>query len=232
MKDHLIVCGAGTTGSYIIDEIIASGASVMAIDIDESELQQGAARHPEAQYHYLVGDATDDDVLARADFADARGIVAALANDKDNLYIVVAGRLANPKARIIARASERSSIEKLRRLGADGIVTPAYIGGMRMVSEMMRPAVVRFLDEMLRDKRSTYRIDEATIGPGSELDGVTLASASIRNRFGMSVLAISRDVGQPWIYNPDPKEQLAAGMTLVVLGSVDQIAKLRDATKG
>ena len=127
---------------------------------------------------------------------------------------------------IIATATEKSHVDKIRRVGADAIVNPGYIGGLRMVSEMLRPMVVRFLDDMLRDRRSIWRIEEATVEPGSSLVGSTLAEAAIRNRFGMTVLALSRSNG-PWIYNPDPNEKIVDGTVLVVLGSVEQVAALR-----
>jgi len=227
MHQHVIVCGAGTTGRHIIEELIAADVPVIAIDISESELREIADKHPKAAFSYIVGDATDDDCLAQAALGQARGVVAALSNDKDNLYITVATRSANPAARVIARASELPHVEKIRRAGADSVVSPNHIGGMRMVSEMLRPAVVRFLDEMLRDQRAMYRIDEVRIAADSPLDGTTLRDASIRDRFGMTVLAVRPSDDRPWIYNPEAGQTLKAGMILVVLGSTEQVAKLR-----
>lgn len=227
MADHIIVCGASGTGAYIVDELLAARASVVAIDLDEHALQHLAERHPDALLRCVHGDPTDEDVLAKADLANARGLAAAMPNDKDNIYVIVEARLVNPKARIMATATEKSHVDKIRKVGADAIVNPGYIGGLRMVSEMLRPMVVRFLDDMLRDKRSIWRIEEATLEAGSELVGHTLAEAAIRTRFGMTVLALSRT--GPWIYNPDPSEKLTAGTVLVVLGSVEQVAALRAA---
>jgi voltage-gated potassium channel len=231
MKEHIIVCGAGSTGGHIIEELLASHTAVIAIDTDEARLQELAAKHPKAAFSYLVGDATDDDVLNSAAVANAAGLVAALSSDKDNLYLVVSMRQQNAKARIIARCSELAHVEKLKRAGADSVVSPNHIGGMRMVSELLRPAVVRFLDEMLRDKRATYRIDEVRIGPGT-LAGKSLREAQIRERFGMTVLAIKPSDDQPWNYNPDAGEKLEAGATLVVLGSSEQVKGLRSDAGG
>jgi voltage-gated potassium channel len=227
MTDHVIVCGCGTTGRHIIDELLAKDTGVVAIDTNEAELRDVVDKHGDKRFSYIVGDATDDDTLASAGLAACRGVAAALSNDKDNLYVTVSTRLTNPKARIIARASEMSHVEKIKRAGADSVVSPNFIGGMRMVSEMLRPAVVRFLDEMLRDTRASYRIDEVTISAGSSLDGTVLREASIRDKYGMTVLAVSPGPDKPWIYNPDASQSLKAGMTLVVLGSTDQVAKLR-----
>jgi voltage-gated potassium channel len=231
MEHHVIVCGAGTTGRHIIQELIAAQVPVVAVDAMEHELREIAEKYPKAAFSYIVGDATDDDALAQANLATARGVVAALSEDKDNLYITVATRFSNPGARIIARASELSHVEKLRRAGADSVVSPNALGGMRMVSEMLRPAVVKFLDEMLRDKRATYRIDEITIAADSPLDGTSLREAAIRDKYGMTVLAVRPADDQPWIYNPEAAQPLKAGMILVVLGSTDQVATLRAVMK-
>lgn len=227
MKDHVVVCGAGSTGRNVIEELLTTGVPVVAIDVRESELREIADKFPRAEYSYLVGDATDDDIIAQTSLERARGLVAALSSDKDNLYLTVSGRQTNPAMRIVARCAELSHVEKIRRSGADAVVSPNYIGGMRLVSELLRPAVVRFLDDMLRDRRATYRIDEVRLGDGATTLGATLREARIRERFGMTVLAVRASDNQSWVYNPDANEKLGPGMTLVVLGSAEQVAELR-----
>ena len=230
MKDHVVVCGAGSTGRNVIDELIKYDVPVIAVDTRESELKDIADGNPKAQYAYIVGDATDDDVMVQANLGGARGLVAALSSDKDNLYLTVSARQQNPSARIIARCAELSHVDKIRRSGADAVVSPNYIGGLRMVSEMLRPSVVRFLDDMLRDVRAAYRIEEVTLGDGAHALGNTLRDARVRERFGMTVLAMRGKDATVWTYNPDASERLAPGMTLVVLGSTEQVSQLRNAT--
>jgi voltage-gated potassium channel len=227
MKDHVVVCGAGSTGRNVIEEMLKVGVPVIAIDIEEGELRELAEKYPKAEFAYLVGDATDDDIMAQTNLIAARGIVAALSSDKDNLYLTVSARQTVPGIRIVARCAELSHVEKIRRSGADAVVSPNFIGGMRMVSEMMRPAVVRFLDDMLRDTRAAYRIEEIQLGARADEIGTTLRDARVRERFGMTVLAIRSADNSSWTYNPDPGEKLAPGMTLVVLGSTEQVAELR-----
>jgi len=227
MKEHIVVCGAGSTGRNVIEELLKVSVPVVAIDINEHELRELAEKYPKAEFTYIVGDATDDDVIAQMNLPAARGIVAALSSDKDNLYVTVAARQTVPGIRIVARCAELSHVEKLRRAGADAVVSPNFIGGMRLVSEMMRPAVVRFLDDMLRDTRAAFRIEEIQLGPGASEIGATLRDARVRERFGMTVLAIRKSDNTSWIYNPDPSEPIAPGMTLVVLGSASQVADLR-----
>ncbi len=228
MKDHIVVCGAGSTGRHIIEELLRSGGtSVVAIDRDEATLLALAEAHPKSSFNYLVGDATDDAIHEAAGMATSRGVVAALSADKDNLYVVVSARQLSGTTRIIARCSELSHVDKIRRAGADSVVSPNHIGGMRMVSEMVRPAVVKFLDEMLRDSRAAYRIEEINLAAGGRQVGASLGSANIRARYGMTVLAVRAAAGAPWTYNPDADTLLREGMTLVVLGSPAQVAKLR-----
>jgi voltage-gated potassium channel len=227
MKNHVVVCGAGSTGRNVIEELLTTGVPVVAIDVAEDELREIAEKFPRAEFTYIVGDATDDDVIAQTGLDRARGMVAALSSDKDNLYLTVSGRQTNPAMRIVARCAELSHVEKIRRSGADAVVSPNFIGGMRLVSELLRPAVVRFLDDMLRDKRAAYRIEEITLGDRATGLGATLRDARVRERFGMTVLAVRASDNQSWVYNPDADEKLGPGMTLVVLGSADQVAELR-----
>jgi len=226
MHEHIVVCGAGSTGRNVIEELLSTNTAVIAVDLNEVELKDIAEKYPKAEYSFIVGDATDDDVIAQMNLGSARGLVAALNSDKDNLYLTVSARQANPRLRIVARCAEIGHVEKLKRTGADAVVSPNFIGGMRLVSEMVRPAVVGFLDAMLRDKRAAYRIEEITLGDGFGKLGNTLRDARVRERFGMTVLAVRGD-SKEWTYNPDPGEPLAPGMTLVVLGSADQVAQLR-----
>lgn len=226
MKDHVIVCGVGSTGRNVIEEMLKTKTPVIAIDIRDDVLSELAEKYPEASYAFIAGDATDDPVMAEANVAGARGLVAALPSDKDNLYLTVSARQENPKIRIVSRCAETSHIDKLKKAGADAVVSPNLIGGMRLVSEMVRPSVVRFLDEMLRDQR-VYRIEEVTIGK-TDVTG-TLRDAHVHDRFGMLVLAIRERDGAPWVYNPHATQRLGPGMTLVVLGSTEQVATMRAA---
>jgi voltage-gated potassium channel len=226
MNDHVIVCGAGSTGRNVIEELLKVGVPVIAIDVNEIELKEIADKFPKAEYAFLVGDATDDDVMSQTNLPQARGLVAALNSDKDNLYLTFSARQENPKARIVARCTELSHVEKLKKSGADAVVSPNYIGGLRLVSEMVRPSVVRFLDDMMRDRRAAYRFDEVTLGDGANL-GATLRDANIRERFGMTVLATRSPTDTTWNYNPDEGDKIGPGTVIVVLGSAEQVAELR-----
>jgi voltage-gated potassium channel len=224
----MIVCGAGATGRHIITELFNARTPVVAIDIDEESLTWLRERHPDAQFEHVVGDATDDDVLAQAGITEARGLAATLPSDKDNLYIIVSTRQRNSRARIVARITEVSHAEKLKRAGADSVVAMNYIGGRRIASEMMRPVFMRFLDDMIKDTRASYRLRDVTIQAGSTLAGRGLGDAAIREKFGMSVLAIG-DGAESWRFNPDDSERLEPGSVVIVLGSSEQVDALQAA---
>jgi voltage-gated potassium channel len=230
MKDHVIVCGAGSTGRNVIEELIKLKRPVIAVDVNEELLKEIAATYPKANFAYVVGDATDDHVQEEINMKEAAGLVAALSSDKDNLYLTVSARQENPKVRVVARCAEMSHVEKMKKAGADAVVSPNYIGGLRLVSEMVRPSVVRFLDEMMRDVRASYRIDEVTLGDAVGELGGSLRAAKIRERYGMTVLAVRAKDDESFTYNPDADQKIATGTTLVVLGSVEQVNKLRTAT--
>ena len=223
LSDHVVVCGAGSVGRRVIEELYAARIPLVAVDQDEARLQTIEEDHP-GDFLYLVGDCTDDEVLTDANVPAARGLVAAMASDKDNLYLVVSARQLNPRARIVARGSDLQVVEKLKKAGADTVVSPSFIGGMRMVSELIRPEVVRFLDVMLKDPRN-YRIEEVELPAGSRFHGQTVGD-HVERRANVSVLAVHTGGGE-YVYNPADDYQLRSGMTLVVLGPMDEVIRLR-----
>ena len=226
LVDHMVVCGAGSTGRHVGAELVAAGRPVVAVDVDGASLEEQSRLLDRRLHHHIQGDATDDAVLAAANLAAAAGLVATLPNDKDNLYLVVTARQANPRARIVARGSDLAVLDKLRRAGADAVVSPNFIGGMRIASELMRPQVVRFLDDMLRDRETHWRIEEVAIPAGSYLVGRALEDAELRRDFDIVVLAI-RDEDGSTVYNPTAGQVISQESTLVVLGRLDRVDELR-----
>ncbi len=227
LENHVVVCGAGSTGSRAIEELMEYDIPTVAIDVRREHLEDLAELHPAERFKYVVGDATDDDVLEEASVAQARGIIAALAGDKDNLFVVVSTRQMNPRARIVARGSDLQILEKLKKAGADTVVSPNYIGGLRMVSELLRPQVVKFLDEMRRD-RGRVRIEEVLVPEGSPLVGKTLGNSGIRSAGEILVLAVQMPGANGYRFNPGADFVLASGMTLVVLGPLAEVEVLRE----
>jgi voltage-gated potassium channel len=224
LQDHVIVCGSGRTGTHIVDELIATGTPFVLIDVDMENLQRLADEKGEKML-WITGDATDDDILREAGIDRAAGVVTALPDDRDNLFATVSARSLNPGLRIVAKCVGNESEAKLRRSGADAVVSPYNIGAMRMVSEMVRPTVVRFLDQMLRDRSRNLRIEQVAVPTGCPLDGVKLGDAGLRCWSNLLVMAVQETDGT-YRYNPSCDYLLSGGMTLIVLAPSQELSLL------
>lgn len=225
--NHYIVCGTGSTGGKVIAELLEAGVTVVAIDRDEARLDQVLAEVGESDHLFtLAGDATRDEMLGEARIDHARGLVAALADDKDNLYLVVSARSANPGLRIVARGTEAEVLRKLQRGGADAVVSPNQIGGSRLVLQLIRPQVVQFLDRV-RSGEERVGLEELEIEAGSDLVGKRLRESGIRTDEDLLVLAARRAGDDAFVFHPDGDFELEPGMHLVVLGPKANVRRLR-----
>jgi voltage-gated potassium channel len=229
LTGHFIICGAGRTGRHVADEVLATGAPVVVVERNAEELDVVITKYGE-RVVAIQGDATDDAVLRDAGVVRAAGLVAALQEDQDNLFVALSARQLNPNLRIVSRANAERVEPKLRQAGADAVVSPTAIGGHRMAHELLRPNVVGFLDLMSRGLRQNLDIENLEIPVGSKLDGRTLARSQIRAVSNALVLAVLHE-GEHH-YNPPPDFELKGGMTLVLLGEVEQIAKLQAYLRG
>lgn len=221
MADHVILCGLGRTGYCIAEEFSKTQTPFVAIERNPETLE--AALLTLGDILFLEADSTHDETLRAAGIERAVGLIAALGDDKDNLFIVLSARTLNPDLRIIARAQDDDNAAKMRRVGANEVVSPNAIGGLRMASVMIRPKVVSFLDEMLRVPGETLRISELDVDRVPGLVGMTLAEANIPARTGMLVVAII-GAEQGYRFNPRADTVLHHGDTLIVMGTPEQRA--------
>ena len=228
LEDHVIVCGVGQTGQHVVRELIVTRTPFVAVDRDESHVETLLSEHPNAKLPYVVGDATDDDVLAEAGVERARAIVAALHDDQHNLYIVVTARQVNPRIRIVAKSIGIRAHDKLLKAGADSVVSTTQIGGSRLASEVLRPHVTEFLEEMLRKRDMDLRMEEVYVPPDSPLAGKRLRDAHIRAETNALVLAIRNSETGEYTYNPGPDVRLEGGSTLIVMLPIRQLKGLRE----
>ena len=230
-RDHVIVCGVGSTGSHVVEELVASRIPMVVIDQELSRIERAVAEHgPEAMV-YVHGDATLDHVLEEAGIHRAMGLIAALPEDRDNLFITVTARALSEGVRIVAKAVEHENITKLTRAGADRVVAPTVIGAVRMASELVRPSVVHFLDAMIRDRDQARRIEEVLITADSPVAGQTLATANLREVVDALVIAI-RYLDGSHEYNPAGETHLRAGMVLIVLVPAEDVVPLKAHVEG
>lgn len=225
LKNHIIVCGAGKTGFNVIKELHTTLHPCLVIDGNLERLQW-VQKHFE-KLLFLHGDATEEEILMRAGIQRASGVVASLSEDSHNLLITVQARFVNPQIKIVARCNERSLEDKFFRAGANYIVNPAFIGGLRMASEMIRPHVVTFLDRMLRGQDQSIRLEEVEIGEHSPWIGSSLAELNVYGRIGLIPFALKHPDQADFSYNPSMEEVLRQGTVMIVIGNPEQIAKLR-----
>ncbi|MFC1867999.1 potassium channel family protein [Thermodesulfobacteriota bacterium] len=243
-KAHVIICGLGATAIHIIEELESSRKKTadkddmadgfhfrnyLVIDCSEEAIEKMSAKWPEM--NCLVGDATDDDILEQANIRGAYGIFPVLSSEKDNLYITMAARQFNPRIRIVARTADLFNIgKKLFKGGANSVVSPNFMGGLRLVSEIARPHATDFLDELLHETNMWLQIAEVVVSPESSLSGLSLRDAEVPKKCGLNIIAVKKRGDRYYTYNPSATERIEHGDTLVVLGYRDQVAELRKET--
>ncbi|MCF8067612.1 MAG: NAD-binding protein [Desulfobacterales bacterium] len=223
LKNHYIICGGGETGRPLLRELIANREPVVLIEADEKNIERCKEI---ANLLYINGDATDDRNLVDAGIEIAAGIIISLPSDKDNLYITMTARMLNSKVRIISRMTDSSLKPKLLKAGADSVVSPNSIGALRMVSEMIRPEAVNFLDQMLRHDTGNIRIHQISISEKSSVKGKPIMESGIKNKFDLLVLGAKYN-SDKITFNPPPSYVLEPGMTLIVMGEMNNIAKAK-----
>ncbi len=232
LKRHDIVCGLGDTGRYAIQELQKTHTPFVVLDQNEDNVKRFKEHDPQqyGEMLYIIGDATDENVLDQAGITHAAGMIAGVHGDKDNLVITVVARQKNPKIRIIARCTDVKFAERMLKAGANSTVSPNQIGGLRMASELLRPHVVGFLDMMLKEKSSTLRIEEIDVTEGSSWAGHSLSKINLRGTYNLLALAVktSGDTRMPrfWV-NPPDEVQLTPGMVVIVMGNVADVHRAR-----
>jgi voltage-gated potassium channel len=231
LSGHIVVAGAGGTGKHVIEELVATQTPFVAIDRNEHVLNQVSNEICGGKMRYVHGDATLDHVLLEAGIQRARGVVAALTLDKDNLYVTLSARSLNAQARIVSKVVEDEAAPKILKAGATSIVNPSMIGARRLASELIRPEVNEFLDQMLRDKDKNLRLEEVVVVHGSSFAGLALKDTPIRRETRALVVAV-RGNDRTFAYNPEPEYVITEGTTLIVLGETDSILKLRQLVTG
>jgi len=223
LADHYIVCGGGETGRHVLAELVKNTERVVLIEHDQERIELCNSMPILKNLLHIKGDATDDQNLQKACIEKASGIIICLPSDKDAIYVTMTAKMLNDKIRIISKITDSNLAPKLKKAGAFRMVSPNLIGGLRMASEMIRPAPVDFIDSMIRSDRGNVRINELTVTKNSTLVGKKIMESGIKNKFNLIVLGARHD-SEDIIFNPPPSYILRAGMTLIVMGKVDNIA--------
>jgi len=225
LRGHYIICGHGRMGQILCEELGKEKVPFVVVEGDPASAEQLL----EKGYLVVQGDATEDDVLRKAGILNAKGLVAVVSSDVANLYITLSARVIcredNPHLYILSRATDSQAGEKIRRAGADRVVSPYVIGGMRIVQALLRPTVSDFLEIATRTSELELMFEELAIGSDSALDGVALKDSGIRASYDIVVIAIKKKSGN-MVFNPGPEAILHNGDMLVTLGDRNQLDRL------
>ena len=220
LDGHYIICGMGRVGRSVARELERKPTPFVVIENAESKLQ----RYSGENWLVVTGDATQEQVLRKAQIERARGLIAATTTDATNLYIVLTARGLNPHLRIIARASEDGAEKHLLTAGADSVVSPYSFAGQRIAQSLLRPHVVSFLDTATTHLGIDLEIDEIRVAGNSVFAGKTIESSRIRQDRGVIILAIKRQEGMR--FNPAPDERIEAEDFLIAMGEPAQLRQL------
>jgi voltage-gated potassium channel len=223
LKDHYIVCGSDETAQTIIQELILTKRDFVVIEPAKEKIDKLSSL---GSFPYIQGDPAEDSVLLQAGIERAKGIFPSLPTDEVNLFVTITARSLNSNLKIVAKGIDIKSHDKMKKAGADYVVSPTYIGGMRMVSEMIRPAAVTFLDMMLRDREHVLRVEEFPVEKGSPLIGKSVGETKIGEKTGALLVALRKGETKDYDFNPAPEVRVKENDVLVLIAGPEMIEKL------
>jgi voltage-gated potassium channel len=221
LKGHYIICGYGRIGALVADMLREQEVDTVVLETSEEITR----RLEERGQHYVLGSATEDEALLAAGIERAAGLVATVSSDADNVFIVLSAKQIRPDLFVIARATELGTERKLKRAGADKVVSPYFIGARRIAQTVIRPSVADFVDLTFHGGEMGLQMEELEIGEGAELAGLALKDTGIRQKFDMIILAVKKANGT-MLFNPAADTVIEVGDTLITLGTREAMRKL------
>jgi voltage-gated potassium channel len=222
LKNHVIVCGYGRNGKQVCLELEDDKQPFVVIEKREHIIED-IKTNPSILF--IDGDATDEAVLIEAGIKNAKAIITTLPEDPENLYVVLSSRELNPEITIISRSSHESSVNKLKRAGANNIIMPEKIGGAHMAALVMKPDIMEFIAQLIgQDSDISLTFEELAL---SELSvGKTIKDLDIRNKTGANIIGLKHPEGK-YTINPLPETIIGPNTKLIVLGNRQQISDMR-----
>ncbi len=221
MNNHYILCGYGRIGRIITQELKHNQIPMLVLD-NNPDLKEALEHHA---IPYIIDDATNEDVLLEAGIEKAKGLIAVVKFDANNLFITMTARGLNPDLFILARADEEQTNKKLLRAGANRVVEPYLIGGQKMAHTIIKPTVTEFIELMVHDRDIGLEIEELLVVEGSRLKGVTLENSGIRKETDVIIVAIKKKGGE-MTFNPSSQTRIETGDTLIALGYDSDLKRL------
>jgi voltage-gated potassium channel len=224
LTHHFIICGFGRIGQIVAREFARQDVPFVIIERNVEQMQAAI----DLGYLAVEADASSEDVLKRVGISRARGFIAAVSTDADNVFAILTARLLNPELFIIGRAETEDAKTKLVRVGADRVLSPYQIGGLQLAQTALRPAVVDFVQLATSSDNLDLNMEQVEIGADAPLAGRSIIDANLRQRFGVVVVGIQR-AGGAMEFNPPPESVMHVGDFLVVLGQAKNLRELEAA---
>jgi voltage-gated potassium channel len=221
LKNHYIVCGYGRIGRVLCQNMRGKPVDLVVIENNEERVSS----MDKDGVLYIAGDASDETNLLRAGIKEARGVIAVLGSDVENVFLVLTTRQLNPEIYIMARASRKESRAKLRAAGANQVESPYDTGAIAMAQRIIRPTVTGFLDLALTYKEAEIQMEEIPVGAQSKLVNVMLKESGIRQKFDLIIIAV-KSIDGKMSFNPSFETTLKAGDTVIAIGEEKNLAKL------
>jgi len=223
LRDHFIVCGFGRVGRGAAIELAHSGVPFLVVDV----LPERAEQAIRAGMLAVSADSTRDETLRQAGVERARGLVAALSTDADNLFVLLSAKGLNPRIYVAARAAEEGAEEKMRRAGADAVFAPYVITGHRLAQSLLRPHVVQFLDFTTKDIGMDISLEQVRVVEDSEVVSKSIKELRLGRDLGVIVMAIRKKDGA-MLFNPPADTPIQGGDYLIVMGRQSDLRALEN----
>ena len=222
LKNHYIVCGYGRIGKVICSKLKRENIDLLIIDKNPELAETLDARG----YTYVFGDATDEVVLLKAKLLSARALIAALATDTDNVFLVLTARQLAPNLNVIARAGSEVAKAKLKAAGANTVEAPYETGAAVMAQRIIRPTVTNFLDLATGNQNANIHMEEIPVSEKSGLNGVMLKDSGIRQKYNLIIIAMKK-ADDRMLFNPSHEAIIYPGDTVIAVGDPANLGKLQ-----
>jgi voltage-gated potassium channel len=220
LRDHYIICGYGRMGKIIVRELKSEKVKFAVIE-------KNAILHEKEEDFLIIGDATQDELLKEVGIERAKGLITVLPTDAENLYVVLSAKGLNPHLFIVARAGEEGSEQKLLRAGADRVISPYHIGGLRIAHTVLKPAVVDFIELATKSGNIDLQLEEILIPDVSRFSGLSLDQCGFGKELGVIIVAIKKTSGDMQ-FNPTFRTLIEPGDTLIALGETSKLRALEE----
>lgn len=226
LKNHVVICGYGRNGSQAVTVMEKHQQPFVVIENNPAAIEDLQKHNPEALL--VVGDATHDEILIEAGIEKAKSLITTLPSDSNNLFVVLSARSINQKLKIISRASEDNSDKKLRIAGADNVIMPDKIGGAHMASLVMKPDIIEFMDYISAQGQIDINLEEISFDElPANFKNKSITEIGIRQLTGANIIGLKGSDGE-FVINPKPDTLITSKIKMFVLGTPDQIKKLKE----